>query len=62
MVQNAAGVDNAEMYRTFNMGLGMVVAVPADQAQRAVATVDGLGFGAGIVGEVTAGGGRCLLE
>ncbi len=62
VVQNAAGVDNAEMYRTFNMGLGMVVAVPADQAQRAVATVDGLGFGAGIVGEVTAGGGRCLLE
>ncbi len=49
--------DDAEMYRTFNMGLGMVVAVPSDQAPAAVATLAGLGFGAGIVGEVTAGPG-----
>ena len=34
VVQDAGGVDNAEMYRTFNMGLGMVVALPAGQASR----------------------------
>jgi phosphoribosylformylglycinamidine cyclo-ligase len=62
VVQDAGGVDNTEMYRTFNMGLGMVVALPAGQAAEAVATVGGLGFAAGIVGEVTAGEGRCLIE
>jgi len=31
-----AGVDDAEMRRTFNMGLGMLIVVPRDSAQRAV--------------------------
>jgi phosphoribosylformylglycinamidine cyclo-ligase len=32
----SAGVDAAEMQRTFNMGLGMLVVVPADAAERTV--------------------------
>ncbi|HTT92817.1 MAG TPA: phosphoribosylformylglycinamidine cyclo-ligase [Acidimicrobiales bacterium] len=61
-VQKAAAVDDAEMYRTFNMGLGMVLTLPPGQAAAAVAKLDGLGFRAGVVGEVVAGDGRCLLE
>jgi phosphoribosylformylglycinamidine cyclo-ligase len=61
-VQAAAGADDAEMYRTFNMGLGMVLVLPSDQAPAAVTALVDLGFGAGVVGEVTAGAGRCLLE
>ncbi len=61
-VQKASSVDDAEMYRTFNMGLGMVLVLPPDQARAAVATLHDLGFGAGDVGQVMAGQGRCLIE
>ena len=33
LVRNKAGVDDEEMYRDFNMGIGMVLAVPAKQAE-----------------------------
>jgi phosphoribosylformylglycinamidine cyclo-ligase len=61
-VKRAATVDDAEMYRTFNMGLGMVVTVPPDQGEAAAAKLESLGFPASVVGEVVAGEGRCLLE
>ena len=61
-VKRAAGVDDAEMSRTFNMGVGMVVVVPADQGAAAAAKLQGLGFPASVIGEVVAGQGRCLLE
>ncbi|MGI9601277.1 MAG: phosphoribosylformylglycinamidine cyclo-ligase [Acidimicrobiales bacterium] len=47
-----------EMRRTFNCGLGMVLAVPSAQAAAAVSVFDDLGHRARIVGEVTAGTGR----
>jgi phosphoribosylformylglycinamidine cyclo-ligase len=61
-VRQAAAVADAEMYRTFNMGLGMVLALPPGHAPGAVATLEALGFGASLVGEVVAGEGRCRLE
>ena len=33
-IQERAGVRDAEMYRVFNMGLGMVAVVPADAVAR----------------------------
>ena len=50
------------MYRTFNMGLGMVVAVLPHEAEAVVAALADLGFRASVVGEVVSGQGRCLLE
>jgi len=50
----AGGVERSEMFRTFNMGLGMVVIVPADQA---AAAVEAGGEGAVVVGQVVAGEG-----
>jgi len=35
----SAGVEPAEMHRTFNMGLGMVIAVPAAAAADATAAL-----------------------
>ena len=58
-VQAAAGADDAEMGRTFNMGLGMVVTVPPDQAEQALAVLADQGLAAGPVGRVTRGSGRC---
>jgi phosphoribosylformylglycinamidine cyclo-ligase len=61
-VQRAAGVDDAEMARTFNMGLGMVVVLPPGQAADAISVLADLGFAAGLVGRVVAGDGRCVLS
>jgi SAM-dependent methyltransferase len=35
-IQHEGGVDDAEMYRTFNMGIGMIIAVPAKQADAVI--------------------------
>lgn len=43
------GVDQAEMRRTFNMGIGMVLAVDADQVDLALAT---LGQDAAVIGRI----------
>ena len=32
LLQQKAGVDDEEMYRDFNMGIGMILVVPAKQA------------------------------
>ncbi|MCT9809810.1 phosphoribosylformylglycinamidine cyclo-ligase [Acidovorax sp. Be4] len=42
-LQATAGIDAVEMNRTFNNGIGMVVVVPAEQAQAIATTLQGLG-------------------
>jgi phosphoribosylformylglycinamidine cyclo-ligase len=61
-VQEAAGIPDAEMARTFNMGLGMVLALPAELAAEAVEVAAAHGFEASVVGRVVAGEGRCRLD
>jgi phosphoribosylformylglycinamidine cyclo-ligase len=53
----AAGVGDEEMRRTFNLGLGMIVAVPAADAGRTLATLAAAGEKAVVVGEVIPGDG-----
>jgi phosphoribosylformylglycinamidine cyclo-ligase len=50
----AAGVEEAELRRTFNCGLGLVVAVAAADAEPAVALLEAAGERAWVVGEVIA--------
>ncbi len=50
-----ARVDNAEMYRTFNCGIGMIAVVPADQADAAIELLLDRGETASLIGEVRAG-------
>jgi len=62
-VAAAGSVEPAEMERVFNLGLGMLAVVPgADDARRAVEVVESRGLGAWVVGEVTAGTGRAVVE
>lgn len=42
-LQATAGIDDIEMNRTFNNGIGMVVVIAADQAAACAATLRGLG-------------------
>lgn len=42
-LQNAGGVAQEEMYRTFNCGIGMIVCVPEDQKAVAIDTLQAMG-------------------
>ena len=44
---------DTEMYRTFNCGIGMVICVNPDQAQRALQLLSEASVEASIIGEVT---------
>ncbi|MEA3144394.1 MAG: phosphoribosylformylglycinamidine cyclo-ligase [Thermoplasmata archaeon] len=57
-IQQLGQVADAEMYKTFNMGMGFVVVVPASHAKKAVAHLKGLvGYEVKVVGKVSAGTG-----
>ena len=57
MLQESGDIEEKMMYNTFNMGLGMVLAVPAAEAEKAVAVLKEAGEDAYIVGEVVSGEG-----
>ena len=51
-LQTQAGIDDTEMNRTFNNGLGMVVVVPASAATDCAATLRGMGEQVHVVGSI----------
>ena len=51
-IQSLGDVAEDEMFRTFNMGVGLVAVVPADAAERAVRAVSAAGEHATIIGEI----------
>ena len=51
-LRTAGKLDAREMYRTFNHGLGMVCALPQDQAEAALADLEAMGCPARLVGEI----------
>ncbi len=55
LIQEAGSVPEAEMHRTFNMGIGYVVVVDAGSAERAVDILTATGETAKVIGEVHAG-------
>ena len=61
-LQRQGRIDPAEMYRTFNCGIGMVVIVPAAQADAAIAVLKSRGEVAQLIGEVRKGGHGVLIQ
>ncbi len=55
LIQRLGTVDEEEMYRVFNMGVGMIVIVPPDHCQRAIEIAKARGIDAWCLGEVEAG-------
>jgi len=55
LVRKKAGVDDEEMYRDFNMGIGMILAVPAKQAEAVIKKAKKLGEKASLIGEIVKG-------
>ncbi len=54
LLEEAGKVDQFEMYRTFNMGIGMVLAVAEADVEDILARLQGLGETAWLIGEVLA--------
>ncbi|MGD9496619.1 MAG: phosphoribosylformylglycinamidine cyclo-ligase [Armatimonadota bacterium] len=63
LIQRTGDVEEAEMRRTFNLGLGMVLALAQDATNRALEMLRTTGEEPLIVGEVREGGpGGCVVE
>lgn len=60
-LQRAGEVPREEMFSVFNMGIGMVVIVPPENADVIVRAADALGIGAWTIGEVRAGSGNVSI-
>ena len=55
LIQAKGSIPERDMYNTFNMGIGMILAVPAEQAQQALANLKAAGETAYQIGKVVAG-------
>ena len=55
LIQKTGNIPERDMYNTFNMGIGMVLALPADQAQQALEILSAAGETAYQIGEVISG-------
>lgn len=51
-LQQQGNVEQTEMYRTFNCGVGMVICVPAEEAQNALSLLNAAGEEAWIIGSI----------
>ena len=54
-LQEKGDVEAAEMYRVFNMGIGMVVILAPDAVDAALASLNASGESPYLIGEVVAG-------
>ena len=54
-IQKKGGIEDREMYRTFNMGIGMVVVVTKPDADRAMTVLSNHGIRSHIIGRVVKG-------
>jgi phosphoribosylformylglycinamidine cyclo-ligase len=53
MLEKWGGVPHREMFNIFNMGIGMVALVPADEASKAISILEAAGEKASVIGRVT---------
>ena len=61
-LQRTGNMELAEMYRTFNCGIGMIAIVPSEQAQAALDRLNARGETARVIGEVRRGARAVVIE
>jgi phosphoribosylformylglycinamidine cyclo-ligase len=61
-LQDQGNVAEAELLRTFNCGIGMMVIVPADTAAAALTSLQASGEEAYLLGEIVAGSGQVQIN
>jgi phosphoribosylformylglycinamidine cyclo-ligase len=62
LLQRAGNIDQAEMERAFNMGVGMVAVLPGGHTDAALALLRERGIESWVAGEVVAGTGKVQLQ
>jgi phosphoribosylformylglycinamidine cyclo-ligase len=62
VLEREGGVDGREMFRAFNMGVGMVVVTPPEVAGDTVARINAAGERAWVLGEIEPGGREVVLS
>jgi len=55
LLQKEGDIPERDMYNTYNMGVGMTVVVPADQADKAIEVLKAHGENAYVIGEIVTG-------
>ena len=55
LLQKEGNIPERDMYNTYNMGVGMTVVVPADQAEKAIEVLKAHGENAYVIGEIVTG-------
>ena len=55
LIQSKGNIPERDMYNTFNMGIGMILAVPAQQAEQAMEALKAAGETAYAIGSVVKG-------
>ena len=60
-IQHLGGIDEAEMFRTFNMGVGYVVVVPFESAEYAARTLLRAGEEPMYIGAIVRGDPRVVI-
>jgi phosphoribosylformylglycinamidine cyclo-ligase len=61
-LRTTARLDNTEMYRTFNCGIGMIAIVPPDRADEAIRMLLARGETASLIGEVRKGAAGVVIH
>jgi phosphoribosylformylglycinamidine cyclo-ligase len=61
VLQREGGVEQREMFRAFNMGVGMVAVVTADRADALIGELNAAGERAWLAGEIIPGDGKVVL-
>ena len=61
LIARTGGIPERDMYNTFNMGVGMSLVVPADQADRAMALLKAQGEEPCLLGEIVASEEKVIL-
>jgi phosphoribosylformylglycinamidine cyclo-ligase len=61
-LQSNGNVETTEMYRTFNCGVGMVLCVSAEQADKTIELINQSGHSAWCIGNIEAGNNEVVLK
>ena len=62
MLQKTGNIPERDMFNTYNMGVGMTVIVSRNTADKALETLKANGCNAYVLGEITAGEEKVVLD
>jgi phosphoribosylformylglycinamidine cyclo-ligase len=61
LIKDKANLDDKEMYRTFNMGIGMIIVLDGPDIDEAIGVLSAFGIKSHVIGEVVKGKGGIRL-